>query len=83
MGEEELEEYWKSRQRFARYLGCYEEELKADCRKLTQYSLQLAKRSESFGLNNTVGDFREWVREGAEAITKAVECASKEARLWR
>jgi len=83
---EELEEYWESRGQFADYLSRYEEELKAACWKLTRYPLQLAKRSENFGLNNmnnTIGDFREWIREGAEAMTKAVERAGKEAGLWR
>lgn len=80
---EEREEYWESRKRFARYLSRHEEELKAACWKLARYSLQLAKRSEDFRLNNTIGGFREWVREGTEVMTKAVERAGKEARLWR
>lgn len=80
---EELEEYWESRRQFAHCLSRYEGELKANCWKLTQYPLQLAKCSENFKLNNTVGSFREWVREGAEAITEAAERAGKEVGLWK
>ena len=43
---------------------------------------QLAKLSHDFDLSKTVGEFREWVREGTKSISPSIKCAGEKVGLW-
>lgn|SRR5215211_2841845 len=83
----EFEEHRKQSEDFAEEVANHKEEYRnklssTDWRFTKQYANQRATCG-NFKLDRNVGDYCRWVETGTQAIVPLIECAGKEADLWK